>query len=533
MQTTLHIHFRKSCSMNQQRIRNSRAAIAIVAIAFIGLSDNAAKSQLVAFPGAVGQGAAAVGGRGGDVYHVTNLSDYNDDKGESKIEGSLRHAIRSAKGPRTIVFDVGGAIKLHAPLGIEKSNLTIAGQTAPGGITVWSYPANVSQVSDVVIRYLRVRTGDFNARAAKAATATGDAAGHGAHDLDASTANGFDIGRSDRVILDHISAAWGMDETLSVTHSHNITVQNTIIALSLNNSFHPKGAHGYGTLIRGELTPADQEAGKGGYTFYGNLWAFHRARNPSIGGQQKLAAGETEEVRRRTDVNLVNNVVYGWGDQPTHRSEFGEVRINMVGNFYINGPKKKSDYIFNEGNPARTELYAEGNMLDSDQNGAHNGVAVGLPADIRRTFRQFGPEDVLIGATDGKPFNFFATVADDVLPAEKAYARVIGHAGASVSRDAIDSKIMDAIVHRTGTLIDTQEIFRDQNGKLPGIDDLPSSTRPANFDADQDGMSDEFEADHGLNPKDPADRNDTKLSKEGYTNLEVYLNSLIPLETSP
>src|SRR6187402_3343271 len=122
MWTMLQIHFRKSCPMNQQRIRNSRLAIAIVAIACTGLIGNVAKSQLVAFPGAVGQGAAAVGGRGGDVYHVTNLSDYNDKKDESKIEGSLRHAIRSAKGPRTIVFDVGGAIKLHAPLGIQKSN---------------------------------------------------------------------------------------------------------------------------------------------------------------------------------------------------------------------------------------------------------------------------------------------------------------------------------------------------------------------------------------------------------------------------
>src|SRR3954454_6599480 len=89
-------------------------------------------AEIKAFPGAVGQGAAATGGRGGDVYHVTNLSDYNEDRGESKIEGSLRHAIRSAKGPRTIVFDVGGAIKLHGTLEIHKNNLTIAGQTAPG-----------------------------------------------------------------------------------------------------------------------------------------------------------------------------------------------------------------------------------------------------------------------------------------------------------------------------------------------------------------------------------------------------------------
>src|SRR5437764_873060 len=93
-------------------IPRCRLAIGIVAISIGGNTQGAANSQPVSFPSAVGQGATAVGGRGGDVYHVVNLSDYNEEKGESKIEGSLRHAIHSAKGPRTIVFDVGGAIKL-------------------------------------------------------------------------------------------------------------------------------------------------------------------------------------------------------------------------------------------------------------------------------------------------------------------------------------------------------------------------------------------------------------------------------------
>ena len=124
------------------------------------------------------------------------------------------------------------------------------------------------------------------------------------------------------------------------------------------------------------------------------------------------------------DVNLINNVVYGWGDQPTHRSEFGEVRINLVGNYYINGPMKKSDYIFNEAYPARTQLFHEGNMLDADQDGVHNGKRVGLADDIKRTFRQFDEYDSLLGPTHGKPFNFFATVAGKVVPAEDAYSRV-------------------------------------------------------------------------------------------------------------
>lgn len=512
--------------IQQCTLRNSHLAIAIIAAVVGGIRPAAAQSDVSAFPSAVGQGAAAVGGRGGDVYHVVNLLDYDPKKGESKIEGSLRHAIRSANGPRTIVFDVGGAIKLHAPLEIRKSKLTIAGQTAPGGITLWGYPVEVSQASDVVIRYVRVRTGDFNARKA----ANQPAGGNGAKDLDASTANGFDIGRSDRVIVDHVSAAWGMDETLSVTLSRNITVQNTIIAESLNNSFHPKGPHGYGTLIRGELTPADQEAGTGGYTFCGNLWAFHRARNPSIGGQQRLEPDQSEADRRQTDVNLMNNVVYGWGDQPTHRSELGDVRINLIGNYYINGPMKKSDYIFNESNPAKTLLYHQSNSHDADQDGIHNGKPVGLTDDVPRTFRQFDDRDTLVGTTDGKPFNFFASLGRKALPAEEAYTRVIRQAGASLPRDAIDARITDAVAHRTGSLIDSQEVFRDGNGRLPGIDDLSASQRPADFDTDQDGISDKFEAEHGLDPQDPADRNGHMLNTDGYTNLEVYINGLVPNE---
>ncbi len=211
--------------------------------------------------------------------------------------------------------------------------------------------------SNVVVRYLRVRVGDFNVRTPnEESKSEADAVANRAKDLDPRSANGLDIGRSNRVIVDHVSVAWGVDETLSVTRSRDVTVQNSIIAESLNESFHPKGSHGYGTLIRGELTPADQEAGIGGYTFYQNLWAHHRARNPSIGGQQKLDDGQAEADRRRTDVNLVNNVIYNWADQPTHRSEMGEVRVNFVGNYFVNGPAKKSDYVFNEDNPAHGDV---------------------------------------------------------------------------------------------------------------------------------------------------------------------------------
>jgi hypothetical protein len=506
------------------------AALVIIAVASMS-GGGRAMSQTVAFPGAVGQGAAAVGGRGGDVYHVTNLDDFNEGKGEAAVEGSLRQGIRSADGPRTIVFDVGGAIRLHAPLEIRKSQLTIAGQTAPGGITAWAYPINISSASDVVVRYVRARTGDFNARAPKnSKDAKAPKVGKGNRDLDASSANGFDVIHAERVILDHVSAAWGMDETLSVTHSRDVTIQNSIIAQSLNHSFHPKGPHGYGSLVRGDLTAEDQEAGVGGYTFYGNLWAFHVARNPSFGGQQTLTKDQPESARRRGDMNLVNSVIYGWGERPTHRNESGEVRANLVGNYYINGPMKHADYIFFEGNKARTSLYHQGNMLDDDQDGKQNGHPVGLADDVRQTFRDFGPQDLLVGPTHGKPFNFFATVAKDVVPAGKAYREVIQHAGACLPRDPVDARIVESVIHRTGSLVDSQESLRRPDGTLAGIDDVPTTKRPAGFDSDGDGMSDTFELKHGLDPHDSADRNGNKLSKEGYTNLEVYLSELAPVE---
>lgn len=483
---------------------------------------------LASFPGAVGQGATATGGRGGDVYHVTSLSDYSASKREAAIEGSLRYAIESAHGPRTIVFDAGGAIQLHAPLEIHTSKLTIAGQTAPGGITLWGYPVNVTKASDVVIRYLRVRTGDFNARAPKAGGGSKmPSTGKGTHDLDASTANAVDIGRSERIILDHVSAAWGMDETLSVTLSRDVTIQHCLIAESLNHSFHPKGPHGFGSLIRGEVTLEDQQEGVGGYTFFGCLWAFHAARNPSIGGQQRLEEGQSEAARRRTDVNLVNNVVYGWGERPTHRSDLGDVRINLIGNYYINGPANDSAFVFYEGNAGRTQMFQTGNMLDADLDGTHNGKPVGTADDVARTFRKFDAEDTLLSADTGKPFDFFSTVASQVLPAETAYQQVIAHVGASLVRDAVDRQVIDAVVHRTGSLIDSQETFRDSAGKLAGIDEVPMTTRPADFDTDADGMSDKFEQARGLNPHDPTDSIGTKMSNDGYTNLEVYLNELV------
>jgi hypothetical protein len=518
-----------------------RRAVCGMAVLCLGVGwCSLASAGLPAFPGAVGQGAAATGGRGGEVRHVTNLRDYNTRRGEAPVPGSLRYAIESpSRGPRTIVLDVAGAIRLSSPLVIDgQYDLTIAGQTSPGGITLWGYPTACTNSSNVVIRFLRFRTGDFNAMKTDAANVPlKPRQGNGNKDLVPDTANALDVGLGcDRVIVDHVSASWGMDEVLSVTLARNVTVENSIIAESLNNSFHYKGRHGYGSLIRGEVTAEDQQRAVGGYTFYGNLWAHNLERNPSVGGQLRLLPGQAERERHRTDLNLVNNVVYDWGDMPTHRSYVGDVRVNMVGNYYVNGPSKRSQYIFNELNDksgGTTYVYQRGNYHDGNQDAVDDGRPIDTPETVKREFRNFGPADEVRGPEDGPAPNFFGGVADYVIPARQAYRRVVRWAGASLWRDAVDRRIISDLVHRTGGLVDSQDQLRDAAGKLPGIDDLAAVSRPADFDTDGDGMPNQFETAHGLDPGDPTDGNRTDLSAEGYTNLEVYLNSLVPEGAEP
>ncbi|MEX2091149.1 MAG: hypothetical protein WD971_00655 [Pirellulales bacterium] len=480
-------------------------------------------AQLPAFPGAVGQGALATGGRGGDVYHVTSLLDYKSS--QPTIVGSLRHAVASASGPRTIVFDVGGSLKLERSLSINKDNLTIAGQTAPTGVTVWGYPTSISGADDVVVRHLRFRTGDFNVMTANPdGSPTNPIGGNGNMDLLGDNADGVNVANlANRVILDHVSASWSLDETLSVTRSRNITVQHSMIAASLNSSLHHKGEHGYGSLVRGEVTATDQTAGDGGYTFYGNLWAHHDARNPSFGGQQTLDAGQPESERRRINVNLVNSVIFNWDSNATHRNNDGDVYANIVGNYYVNGPLSNSTRFFSASGPGNTFIYQQGNYHDRDQDDLHDGFLVDTPAEITTAFSNFEAGDTLNSTGGGVPYNFFSWVQDAVLSGQQAYEMVVEGVGASLWRDVIDQRVLDELAARTGGIINSQDVYRDAFGILPGIDDLATASRPLDWDTDSDGMPNWFEMANGLNAGSAADRNTTTLSPMGYTNLEVYL----------
>ncbi|MFQ5811496.1 MAG: hypothetical protein ACE5JM_17900, partial [Armatimonadota bacterium] len=222
-----------------------RVCLAAAAVAtqllFLTAFGSSAADRVRAFPGAEGYGAYAKGGRGGKVLLVTTLDDYQPDN-EELIPGSLRAACET-KGPRIVVFRVGGIIDLKAPLVIREPYLTLAGQMAPGdGICLRRHATQVSNTHDIIIRHLRFRVGDAVGRERQKAG------------KDWQT-DALSVYMSQNVIIDHCSTSWANDETLSLTGVglDNITVQWTMITESMNDSSHYKGAHGYGSIVGGHI----------------------------------------------------------------------------------------------------------------------------------------------------------------------------------------------------------------------------------------------------------------------------------------
>lgn len=240
---------------------------------------NTTETKIPAFPGAEGYGAYASGGRGGEVYEVTNLNDSGP--------GSLRDAVSQPN--RTVVFRVSGTINLKSALRI-KGNITIAGQTAPGeGICVKGYPTIIDG-DNVIIRYMRFRLGDENGL----------------------KSDSLDINGRQNIILDHCSLSWGVDEILSAYGNSNVTIQWCMITEGLNNTNHSCG---------GLWGPRS--------SYHHNIIASNKTRNP------KFAYLDNDIVDFR------NNVIYNWGEMSCYTGSNGS--INIVANYFKPGPSTLSD----------------------------------------------------------------------------------------------------------------------------------------------------------------------------------------------
>jgi len=438
-------------------------AISIVAVA-IGQAASApaqAPGGTIAFPGAEGAGRFAAGGRGGRVLKVTTLADSGP--------GSLRAAV-DATGPRIVVFAIGGTIALKTPLVIRNPRITIAGQSAPGdGITLRDQTLQIA-TDDVVIRYLRSRLG--------AASGTqGDA---------------IWVSGGTRVILDHVSASWSVDETLSASSNYrdpansigDLTVQWSVIANSLRRAGHVKGAHGYGSLIR---------AGRGArVSFHHNLWANHAARMPRPGN---YAAPDVDPQGASFDFR--NNVFYNWGGSRSGYNADTQslARYNFVANAYLPGPDSKGRFAFDESNPLAKAWFAD------------NSIAGAVPTD---------PWSLVSGKTDGA-YRLTAPVEVALVrtdSAAAAMARVLDGAGAARVRDTIDIAVIAGVRAGTGRQVDTEA----DDGGWPTL-----NGGTAERDSDGDGMPDAWERARGLDPA--RDDSASDHNGDGWTAIEDWLET--------
>ena len=444
-----------------------------------GEDDPKPASQVLAFPGADGGGKYTTGGREGMVVHVTSLEDDINDR------GSLRYAL-SLAGARTIVFDVSGTINLKRQLEISEGTVTIAGQTAPGdGICIAGFPV-VIKTSNVIIRFLRFRMGDQN-------KVEGDA---------------LTINDRRNIIIDHCSFSWSTDECVSVYGNTNFTLQYCFITESLRQSVHIKGNHGYGGIWGGTNA-----------SFHHNLLAHHDSRNPRF---------DHDYVNSRCagPIDYVNNVIYNWGGNSAYGGEgtnkgAGGRHINMVNNYYKYGPATSKKYrIVNPttkcgdncgkspgGTVEPGKFYITGNYVD------------GSSAVTMDNWQGVDPDEVsklsqckaTARWTDG------LTTLDNEQTAEAAFETVLAKAGCSLHRDAVDLRIVQEVKNRGGKLVNSP----DEAGGYPT---LASKTAPA--DTDHDGMPDEWEDANGLDKNNLSDGKICTLDDK-YTNLEVYLNSLV------
>ena len=468
------------------------------------------RSKVPAFPGADGAGKYTTGGAGGTVYTVTSLADDGS-------EGTFRWAINK-KGPRTIVFAVSGIIELQKPLKLSNGDVTIAGQTAPGdGICLKNYTFSI-QADNVIVRFIRSRMGaDIKQK--------GDDAMNGTK------------GNSN-IIIDHCSLSWCTDECATFYDNSQFTLQWCIISESLANSIHEKGAHGYGGIWGGQKA-----------SFHHNLLAHHESRVPRLGPRPF--------TQEREHMDMRNNVFYNWAGNGCYGGE--DQHVNIVNNYYKPGPATKQAskqvqyriakvgvypqaYVYVDGEPKKNlafqpylqkwgTFYIDGNKIEGNNKVTADNWTDGVYAQLKNDEKVdfLWTEDAKESIRLKEPLDFGVITT---YSADKAYEQVMNYAGCCNYRDEVDKRIISDT--RKGTATFTGE------GNKPGFINSPKDTGDspwpelsitglsAPVDSDGDGIPDEWEIKNGLDPNNPVDGNTKTKDPNGqYTNLEVYLNSLV------
>jgi hypothetical protein len=467
------------------------------------------QAKIPAFPGAWGGGMFSIGGRGGKVFVVNNLNDSGP--------GSFREACE-AGGPRVVLFNVAGILKLKERIRIRAPYITIAGGTAPGdGVCIAGNTVEL-ETHDVVIRHMRFRRGE---------TWVGERN---------DSIGGNPIGN---IMIDHVSASWGLDENMSMyrhMHDHddkestpslklptvNITIQNSIFSECLN-TFH----HSFGSTIGGLNS-----------TFHHNLWANNAGRNPSIG--------------MIGDFTFANNVLFNY----RHRTvDGGDQRsyYTIINNYLKPGPATPKNEPISyrllkpESERSRTVFdnfgvaYVSGNIVEGNDRVTRDNWDGGVQPDSR------GPRsEVLAKIRTNAPF---AHAPLPIQPADKAYETVLASAGATLpKRDAVDERIMQTV--RTGVTTaksgpeTRQQLVQkpyterhiDEQIELIGKGIITNPSQVGGYpeykgtpykDSDGDGLPDDWEGKYGLNPSDASDAAGD-LNGDGYTNIEDFINGLDP-----
>ena len=492
-----------------------------------------AQEQAPAFPGAEGHGRYVTGGREGEIRIVTSLTD----DGKTSTKGTLRWAVNGS-GKKIVVFNVGGVIALKKELTIG-ANTTILGQTAPyPGITLRYYTVRPNG-NNIIMRFIRIRRGEEkNVNDGADATWARNLKG---------------------IILDHCSFSWSNDEIASFYDNRDFTMQWCTIGEALANPGHSKGEHSYGGIWGGK-----------GASFHHNFLCHMQNRAPRFcgarydwGGYDKTKYGSSIQAEM---VDFRNCVMYNWGNGNGCYGGTGGGNINIVNNYYKAGPATSNKTrvtqvsVATSGNADGSPFmgycaryYINGNYVTAAGSNAANYDWKGVIydsgtftidgerycADANHLYGENVTYKQNTAGTDCVKIKLDTPVETGEITthsAETAYEKVLANVGASLYRDAVDARYMQEAANGTTTYIGTAQKTGD--GKTithrPGIIDfvkdqgeytLESTARPAEFDADNDGIADAWEQANGGDLDPTAYTLDSE--KQWYSNLEVYLNSLV------